>query len=146
MFSRLATPGQDGPAKLNTKEIQRRRKGEKIGSPATPDSAEKYRKTDEPGASLRQNVFTFDSARPGEAEHKSIQRRREAKDESTLAQTGHIELPRALARGAPLYPKESAVCFWPHAYPGRWPRLRFIKFEYRISNLETNSCFEFRIF
>ena len=60
-FSRLATPGQDGPAKLNTKEIQRSRKGEKIGSPATPDSAEKFRKT------------------------------------------GHIEVPRALARGAPLF-------------------------------------------
>jgi len=112
--------------------IQRRRKGERIKSPATPDFAEKFLKTDvhaslqnfhvgatqnypaklehksvrakkdEPGASLRQNVFTFDFARSGEAEHKSIQRRRKAKDESTLAETGHKQVPRVLTRGAPL--------------------------------------------
>ena len=50
--------------------------GEKIGSPATPDSAEKFRKTDEPC---------------------------EAKRESNFAKQGQIQQgPRALARGAPL--------------------------------------------
>jgi hypothetical protein len=58
--------------------------GERIESPATPDFAEKFLKTDEPG---------------------------EAKDESTLAETGHREVPRALARWAPYlhlktWPKE----------------------------------------
>ena len=54
--------------------LQSGEEGGKIGSPATPDSAEKFWKTDEPGG---------------------------AKDESTLAQTGHKQGPRALARGAP---------------------------------------------
>ena len=53
--------------------LQSVEEGEKMGSPATPDSAEKFLKTDEPG---------------------------EAKDENTLAQTGHKQVPRALARGA----------------------------------------------
>jgi len=72
--------------------------GKKAGSLATPDSTDQILKTDEPGASLRQMADAFDFAWPGEAEHKSIQRRREAKDESTLAQTGHFP-PMAVARG-----------------------------------------------
>ena len=96
MFSRLATPG---PAKLNTKVIQRRRKGEKTKSPATPDSADQILKTDEPGDRLRQKLDVFDSAglasESGKAKDKSTLAKPEAKDESTLAQTGHIEVPRA---------------------------------------------------
>ena len=73
--------------------------GESGANVASADVRPYLERADEPGASLHQSVFTFDSAWPGEAEHKSIQRRREAKRESILAKTGYNLGTTALPAG-----------------------------------------------